>query len=66
MIDLRPIGYIVGLMVAVLGALMLIPAMVDWLSGSSDASVFVSCAVMTFSVGSLTALASQNAAGEPL
>lgn len=66
MIDLRPIGYIVGLMVAVLGALMLIPATVDWLSGSTDASVFVSCAVMTFSVGALTALASQNAAGEPL
>ena len=40
MIDLRPIGYIVGLMIAVLGVLMLIPAMVDWLAGTGDAWVF--------------------------
>ncbi len=66
MIDLRPIGYIVGLMIAVLGVLMVIPAMVDWLTVTGDVWVFVSCAVITFSIGAMMALASRNAASEPL
>ena len=51
MIDLRPIGHIVGIMIAVLGVLMLIPAAVDGLTGSGDGGVFVTCAIVTFGIG---------------
>jgi trk system potassium uptake protein TrkH len=66
MIDLRPIGYIVGVMIAALGLLMLIPATVDWIAGNGEASVFLTCAVITFGVGAMTAMASHGAAREPL
>jgi trk system potassium uptake protein TrkH len=66
MIDLRPIGYIVGVMVAALGLLMLIPATVDWIVASGETAMFLSCAVITFGVGAMTAIASRSAAREPL
>ena len=66
MIDLRPIGHIVGLMIAVLGVLMLIPAAVDGLAGSSDGRVFLTCATVTFGIGGLVTLATRNSTGEAL
>jgi trk system potassium uptake protein TrkH len=66
MIDLRPIGYIVGLMIAVLGVLMLVPAGVDWMTGHAEYGVFLSCAVITSSTGLMTALASRNSLGPVL
>ncbi len=30
MIDIRPVGYVIGLLVAALGATMLVPMLVDW------------------------------------
>ncbi len=53
-------------MLTVLGGLMLIPATVDWLAASGEASVFVSCAVVTGSFGAMMAQASRNAASVPL
>ena len=66
MIDLRPIGYIVGLMIAVLGGTMLIPALVDWATGSPEASVFLVCALITSGMGLMTALATRNSLGRAL
>jgi trk system potassium uptake protein TrkH len=66
MIDLRPIGYIVGVLIALLGVLMLIPATVDWAAGASDARVFVTCATISVATGGLVALAARNSAGTAL
>ena len=66
MIDLRPIGHIVGLTVAFLGATMLIPAAVDWFLGSQDALVFLVCALICGGTGALIALASRNGVGTAL
>lgn len=66
MLDLRPIGYITGLLIAVLGLLMLIPASVDWVTGSDDAEVFLTSALFATSVGGFTALATRNSLGASL
>jgi trk system potassium uptake protein len=66
MIDLRPIGYIVGQMIAVLGVLMLIPAVVDWVMGSPEARVFALCSGITSGIGFLTVVATRNALGPAL
>ena len=63
MIDLRPIGYIVGLMIAALGGLMLLPALVEALAGGGDARVFMISAFVTAGTGALVALATRNAQG---
>lgn len=66
MIDLRPVGYIVAVMIAVLGVLMLIPATVDWLAGSGNETAFLTCAVVTVSFGLCLALATRNALGQAM
>ncbi len=66
MIDLRPIGHIVGIMIAVLGVLMLIPAVVDGMGGSGDGRVFLTCATVTFGIGGLVTLATRNSTGQAL
>ncbi len=66
MIDLRPIGYIVGAMVAVLGLLMMIPAAVDRVAGVEDWKVFLTCGILCLGVGLLTATATRNAIGAAL
>lgn len=66
MFDLRPIGYIVGLMIASLGALMLIPAAVDALNDQSEAWAFVTSAGVAFLSGSMLALATRNSIGKSL
>jgi trk system potassium uptake protein TrkH len=66
MFDLRPIGYIVGLMIAALGVLMLIPAVVDALNGEAEARAFVTSAVISMLVGAMLALATRNSIGRSL
>jgi trk system potassium uptake protein TrkH len=66
MFDLRPIGYIVGLMIAALGAMMLIPAAVDALSGAGEARAFLTSAVISIVLGALLALATRNSLGQSL
>ncbi|MDR0807517.1 MAG: potassium transporter TrkH, partial [Gemmobacter sp.] len=61
MIDLRPIGYIVGLCLVVLGALMLLPMALDWLAGDPNWRGFFSAAAVTSVAGGVMALASANA-----
>ncbi|MBD3805217.1 potassium transporter TrkH [Thioclava sp. L04-15] len=61
MIDLRPVGYIIGMLTSVLGLTMLIPAAVDLGYGAGHWLVFVESAVLTMTAGALLALASRDA-----
>lgn len=61
MIDLRPVGYIIGLLVGVLGLTMLVPFGADFFYGNQDAGNFALSAMITIVAGSLMALATANA-----
>ena len=61
MIDLRPVGYIIGLLVGVLGLTMLVPFGVDYLYGNPGAGNFALSAMITVVAGGLMALATANA-----
>ncbi|WP_425039610.1 TrkH family potassium uptake protein [Primorskyibacter sp. S187A] len=60
MVDLRPVGYVIGLLVAVLGVMMLLPFLVDLAEGRGHWPVFIESAVITILAGGLTALACSN------
>ena len=64
MIDLRPVGYVIGLMVAVLGVSMVVPLAVDLWAGNGHAGVFFESAIMTVLTGGLISLACANAVGQ--
>ncbi len=61
MIDFRPVGYIIGLLVAALGLTMLVPFAVDFLSGAESAGTFALCATITVVAGGLLTLSTANA-----
>ncbi|PQO22421.1 potassium transporter TrkH [Rhodobacteraceae bacterium WD3A24] len=63
MIELRPVGYILGLLIAFLGAAMLVPMVADIASGSRHWAIFLEASLITMLAGGLMALASANAAG---
>ncbi len=60
MFDLRPVGYVIGLLVAALGATMLFPLLVDFANDSDHWQIFFEAAVITTSIGALIALACAN------
>lgn len=60
MIDLRPVGYVIGLLVAVLGLTMIAPMLVDIATGNDHWRAFAVSAVLTLFTGGMTALACQN------
>lgn len=66
MIDLRPVGYVIGLLVASLGLTMLVPLAVDLLAGNGHWFVFFESAVITIVTGGLIALACANGVSEGL
>lgn len=66
MIDLRPVGYVIGLLVAVLGLAMLAPLLVDLAEGRGHWPVFLESAVITILAGGLIALACSNGVNEGL
>src|SRR6056297_1210637 len=66
MLDLRPVGYVIGLLVAVLGATMLVPLLADLAEGREHWPVFAQSAVITMLCGGLTALACANGVGPRL
>ena len=66
MIDLRPVGYVTGLLVACFGATMLVPLAVDAFADNGHWPVFFESAVITGLVGILSALACANGASERL
>ncbi|RED13870.1 TrkH family potassium uptake protein [Pontivivens insulae] len=51
MISLRPIGYVVGLLILALGVAMLLPFMVDWWHGDPAADSFAISAFVTVLMG---------------
>ena len=66
MIDLRPVGYVIGLLVAALGLTMLLPLVVDLVEGAGHWPAFAESAVLTVLSGGLIALSCQNGTQEGL
>ncbi|MCI2394215.1 TrkH family potassium uptake protein [Aliiroseovarius sediminis] len=66
MFDLRPVVYVIGLLVAALGVTMLIPMGVDLYYDSPGWAVFLESAVITTMIGASMALATANGVGEGL
>ncbi|SEN42949.1 trk system potassium uptake protein TrkH [Loktanella fryxellensis] len=60
MIDLRPVGYVIGLLIAALGVTMLPAAMADLVADNGHAPVFLQAAIVTALVGGLMALSCAN------
>ncbi|QBF32720.1 TrkH family potassium uptake protein [Thalassococcus sp. S3] len=66
MLDMRPVGYVIGLLVAVLGAAMLLPMLIDIADGRGHWPVFLQSAVITTLTGGLIALSCANGVKEGL
>lgn len=66
MFDLRPVGYVIGLLVTALGLAMLGPMAVDLIEGRGHWTAFAESAVITALVGGLVALSCQNGVKEGL
>ena len=66
MIDLRPVGYVIGLMVTALGLAMILPMVVDIAEGRGHWPVFAESSILTVLVGGLVALACRNGVKEGL
>jgi trk system potassium uptake protein TrkH len=66
MIDLRPVGYVIGLLVAALGVTMLAPMALDFASGDDNGWAFLESAIVTVLFGGLLALACANGVGKSL
>lgn len=64
--DLRPVGYVIGLLVALLGAAMLVPLLVDLAEGRGQWLVFLQSAIITILGGTAIALACSNGVREGL
>ena len=62
MIDIRPVGYICGLLLCVLAAVMMLPMLADLLTGSEHWIVFAEAGAITFLCGACLALACANGA----
>ncbi len=56
MLDLAPVSYAIGLCVAVLGAIMALPALVEFLEGSPAAGGFLYCGAISVAFGALFAI----------
>ena len=66
MIDPRPVGYVIGLLVATLGGMMLFPMALDWSAGDPNWMAFLESAVVCLAFGSMLAMACANRAGRGL
>ena len=63
MLDLRPVGYIIGLLLLTLGAAMLVPAAVDLAAGDANWRAFVKSSVLTCLFGGVLSLACADRRG---
>ena len=66
MLDFRPIGYVIGLLVLILGATMLFPLLADLLEGRGAWPVFLQSSVGTMLIGALLALTCGNSVQQGL
>ena len=60
MFDLRPVGYILGLLTIVLGLSMLFPMALDLADGNPNWQAFAVCAIIAVALGASISLASAN------
>jgi len=60
MIDFRPVGYVVGWLIAALGASMLAPMLGDILSRSGNGDEFASAAIITIVAGAVLVLSCEG------
>ena len=58
MLDLRPVGYVIGLLVAILGGTMVFPLLLELYDGKGEWPVFLESALVCLLVGGLLALLS--------
>lgn len=63
MLDLRPVGYIVGRLLVLLGLFMLIPMALDYIHDNGNAEGFAQSALFTVGAGGLLVLTTRNGAG---
>lgn len=66
MIDMRPVGYVIGLLVMTLGLTMSLPLLVDIAEARGQWPVFAQSAIITMLIGGLVALACRNGVGRGL
>ena len=66
MIDLRPVGYVIGILLALLGGAMVLPFLVDLAEGRGQWMVFAQSAIITGLFGTLLAIACSNGVKEGL
>jgi len=66
MFDIRPIGYVNGILVAFLGAVMALPMLLDLYDGNGHWFVFAEAGVITVLAGGFIALACSNGKSEGL
>jgi trk system potassium uptake protein TrkH len=66
MFDLRPVAYVIGLLVSLLGVTMLFPLIVDIAEGRGAWPVFLESAIISILAGGLIALSSANGVKERL
>lgn len=66
MLDLRPVGYVIGLLVAILGATMVAPLLVDLAERNGEWPVFLQSGIITILTGGLIAISCSNRAGQGL
>jgi trk system potassium uptake protein TrkH len=66
MLDLRPVGYVIGLLVASLGITMIGPLLVDLAAGNGHWFVFLESMIVTIVIGGLIALACSNGVAQGL
>lgn len=66
MLDLRPVGYVIGLTTMALGLAMLLPLLVDIAQARGNWHVFAQSSILTILIGGLVAGACRNGVGEGL
>ena len=66
MIDLRPVAYVIGLLVSAMGVFMIFPMMLDLAAGDPHWRAFFRSAVICLVAGGAMAIASANGATEGL
>jgi len=60
MIDLRPVGFVIGYLVVALGLAMLFPFFADWIEGREDISTFAISSIITTLSGATLILACED------
>jgi trk system potassium uptake protein TrkH len=66
MIDIRPVGYVIGWLVAALGLSMLVPLGFDLYAGERNAEAFAASALLTLAAGTMMVLACAGRRGRGL